>query len=143
MELVIFIIAVFLGLFIYFYIQRKKATKLSESNYYYKRFLRNKLQTEKNICELQMIIEMSSNDDEKQDNEGIKNIKTYLEQLQNEYNKEYSLSILKKLKRNNLNFKEKKRFAKILINQSEKLYNVEVEIALFNQKSKNINCILV
>lgn len=55
MELDFFLVTVIGGLLIYFYIQKRNDSRYFERNYYYKRFLRNKLQAEKNIKELDII----------------------------------------------------------------------------------------
>ncbi|WP_432670048.1 hypothetical protein [Flavobacterium sp. SM2513] len=143
MELVIFIIAVVFGLVVYFYSQKVKNSKNLERNYYYKRFLRNKLQSEKNIKQLGKIIEFADGDYFIMTRSGIIDLQKYHLQLQSDYLSDYSAAVLKKIKNNNLKRKDRKRHAKMLINQSEKLYNTEVNIAQFQLRLKEVNYISV
>jgi hypothetical protein len=141
MELDFFLVTVIGGLLIYFYIQKRNDSRYFERNYYYKRFLRNKLQAEKNIKELDIIIKLCSKDELMLTKNGATSPEEYQFQLQHDYQVDYCNKILKKIKKNNLKNREKKRFAKMLSNQSEKLYTVEIDIALFYKKHRKTNCI--
>ena len=143
MELLFFVLAVVLGLIIYFYVQNRKKSKRLQYNYYYKRFLRNKFQTEKNIQEFEKILKLYNNSNVFLIENHSMTLEEYYVQLKKEFYNDYSDAILKLLKKNKLKNKDKKKYAKILIAQSEKLYNTEVDIAYFNEKLKEINCISV
>lgn len=143
MELLIFFIAVVLGFVIYFYSQKLESLKNKERAYYYKRFLRNKLQTEKNILQLDEIMKNANGNFFLLTSKGTIDLRNYRLQLQNDYRDDYSDKVLKKIKNNNLKRKDRKRHAKMLINQSEKLYNIEVDIAQFQQLQKKVNYISV
>lgn len=143
MELPLFILAVVLGLIIYFYVQNRKKSKKLQYNYYYKRFLRNKFQTEKNIQEFEKILKLYNNSNVFLIENHSMTLEEYYVQLKKEFYNDYSDAILKLLKKNKLKNKDKKKYAKILIAQSEKLYNTEVDIAYFNEKLKEINYISV
>lgn len=143
MELLLFILAVVLGLIIYFYVQNRKKSKKLQYNYYYKRFLRNKFQTEKNIQEFEKIMKLYDNSNVFLIENHSLTLEEYYVQLKKEFYNDYSDTILKLLKKNKLKNNDKKKYAKILIAQSEKLYNTEVDIAYFNEKLKEINCISV
>lgn len=136
MELDFFLVTVIGGLLIYFYIQKRNDSRYFEYNYYYKRFLRNKLQAEKNIKELDIIIKLCNKDELILTKNGASSPEEYQFQLKHDYQFDYCNKILKKIKNNNLKKREKKIFAKMLSNQSEKLYNVEIDIALFYKKHR-------
>ena len=134
MELIIFIVVVVLGFSAYFYFIRSKTANGTEKNYYYNRFLRNKVQLEHFIEQFQQFIaEYGCGTDTLQNGTTIE---AYLASMKKDYETNYSNSILKILKRNKLKNKEKRHYGQILISQSEKLYNVETELNALHAKYK-------
>ena len=98
MELDFFLVTVIGGLLIYFYIQKRNDSKYFECNYYYKRFLRNKLQAEKNIKELDIIIKLCNKDELILTKNGASSPEEYQFQLKHDYQFDYCNKILKKIK---------------------------------------------
>lgn len=136
MELIIFIVVVLLGLGIYFLKYKSSAATNNEKNYYYKRFMRNKLQLQQFISQVQKLLETHNCSTDLLQN-GF-TVEMYLKHLEDEYASNYSNSVLKILKRNNLKHKDKKHYAKILVKQSEKLYHIEMDLLLLETKYKNL-----
>jgi len=143
MELLIFSVLIFAGLASFFYLQNRKKQALSGNNYYYNRFMRNKLQTKRNINELEQIILLFPAAEKLFVNDEKKSLQLYIVQLQNEFDADFPDIVMKKLRRNNLKFEDKKKFAKLLVKQSERLYHMEVGIANFNKKQNDLNYISV
>lgn len=126
MPLIIFFTILILG-FAAFILYSKNVSNLAvKKSYYLRRFLRNKLQMEKYIEELNQIIN-KHNCGANYFIEGI-TLNEYLLNLKEEYIKSYTDFNLKILKKPNLKDKHKKFYAKMLIKQSEKLYFIETEI---------------
>lgn len=136
MELIIFIVVVLSGLGIYFFYYGANRKTENERNYYYKRFMRNKLQLQRFIEQVQTLLgTYSCGNDLIYD--GL-TIKMYLQNLEEEYSSSYSNSLMKILKKNNLKHKDKKHYAKILVRQSEKLYHVEMDLIALQTKYENL-----
>lgn len=126
MVLIVFFVILILA-FAVFILYTNNASNLAvKKSYYLRRFLRNKLQMEKYIEELDQIIK-THNCGSNYFIDGI-SLDEYLLNLKEEYKKSYADFNLKILKKPNLKDKHKKFYAKMLIKQSEKLYFIETEI---------------
>lgn len=132
MAVIIFIVVFFLLILIIYLLFKKNVSenKIIKS-YYHRRFLRNKLQMERYLDELNLLITTNNCGDIMYNNEITLN--QYLINLKTEYKKNYVDFNLKALKRNNLKEKHKKFYSKMLIKQSEKLYFVESELLKLNE----------
>jgi len=135
MELLIFVVFVVFGLGAYMIYLKKNESDGTEKRYYYRRFLRNKVQTESFIAQLEFMVSSYNCGNEKINNE--QTIQDYLSSLKTDYNSTYAEATLKFLNRNKLHLKDKKVYAKILVDQSEKLYLVESNINTLQAKYKN------
>ncbi len=136
MELIIFIVVIVLCFSVYFYFRKSNPVNGTEKNYYYNRFLKNKIQLERLMEQLRQLIS-----DYKCGGDIVHNgvtLQAYLTSVNQEYETNYANSILKTLKRNKLKNKEKRYYGQILINQSEKLYNVETELNALHAKYKGL-----
>lgn len=135
MELIIFILVVVVLLICYLIYVKKNASNGLEKRYYYRRFVRNKLQTESFIGQLQNLVETLNCGDELVNND--QTLLNYIAALEHDYKNTYSDATLKVLKRNKLHYKDKKVYSKMLLDQSEKLYVVETNLNNLQAKFKS------
>lgn len=143
MEMLFFIVVVVSGLALFSYLHDKKKQASSRNNYYYQRFMRNKLQTKRYINELKQIILAFSSAEKVFVKDEIKSLQLFIDELENDFDAYFPDTVMKKLKRNNLNFKDKKQFDKVLVKQSEHIYYMEVGIENYNKMHKELSCISV
>lgn len=131
MPLIVFFATLVLGFSAFMIYSKNNSNSAVTKSYYLRRFLRNKLQMEKYIEELNRIITTHKCGPDFLA-EGI-TLDQYLSNLQQEYKKSYADFNLKILKKPNLKDKHKKFYAKMLIKQSEKLYFIETEISKISE----------
>lgn len=129
---VVFIIVPFLGLAAYLMHLKNKSKRKVIKNYYFRRFLRNKLQIERYISEIKKI-KATHECGGDYFTEGI-TMDAYLADLESEYKRSYSDFNIKTLRKSNLNDKHKKFYSKMLMKQGEKLYFVENDLNIMNKK---------
>jgi hypothetical protein len=135
MELLIFVVFIVLGLGAYLIYLKKNEAYGTDKKYYYRRFLRNKVQTESFISQLELMVESHKCGNEKINKE--QTVQNYLSSLKLDHKNTYAEATLKFLNRNKLRQKDKKVYAKILVDQSEKLYLVESNLTTLQAKYKN------
>jgi len=138
MELIIFLgvgIAGFASLLIYklYMYSVTVQTGGRDKNYYYKRFMRNKEQVESYIEIMQHSITLYNCGNEVFGDQNL-TAQNHLDNLKRDYENDYTDITQKILKRNRLSRKDKKKYVKLLADQSEKLFNVEGIQRLINQK---------
>jgi 5-bromo-4-chloroindolyl phosphate hydrolysis protein len=105
-----------------------------EKNYYYSRVMRNKEQVEKYIEVLQHTITIHNCGLDVLDASTGMSVQQHLTKLKSDYVEDYTEVTQKILKRNKLTRKDKKKFIKLLSDQSEKLYNIEKVLTAINHK---------
>ena len=120
---------------LFLYNDRLKNNDKEKSNYYL-RYMRNKAQVEKNIDFIQDLIASHRCGEDFLGDESGFNVSQHLSKLRSDYEIQYSAEIVKVLKRNKMGRKEKRKYLKLLSNQSEKLYNIEKIVREINNKYK-------
>ena len=133
MEFFIFFTIIVFGLGA-FIIYRSTSKKRTAENYYYRRYLRNRVQLEKHIDSLQQLILNYECGSHVWDEGKNSTVEAYLLQLKINLQNEYSEGTLKLLKRNKLKNKDKKYYSKILIKQSEMLFRTETDLIILHNK---------
>lgn len=134
-----FIIACIFGSFLVYKLYMYSITVKNggrDKNYYYNRFMRNKEQVERYIESMQHSITLYNCGNEVFGEQSI-TAQEHLDNLKADYENDYTEVTQKILKRNVLTRKDKKMYIKLLANQSEKLFNIEVIQRLINRKYRN------
>jgi hypothetical protein len=104
-----------------------------DKNYYYNRFMRNKEQVERYIESLQHSITLFNCGDEKINTGDNLTVQDHLSKLRNDYDNDYA-EVTKKILKRTINRKDKKKYIKLLSDQSEKLYKIERVLREVNSK---------
>ena len=114
----------------YIFYPKRLTTDGVDKDYFYIRYSRNKLQIEISIILFQcLILDHKCNNDIVK--EGI-TVEHYLINIQADYLATYSEAIIKTFKKGRFTQKDKKYYSKTLVNQSEKLFDIENELQLLN-----------
>lgn len=134
METIVVILGIVLIVLIIFnsFSKRKKEIREKKS-YYLKRFLRNREQALAHIGAVELIIQENDVLNEKAFPNKEITFSEYLKALKQDFNSDYSESSYQTLKRNKLSTAEKQEYTKKLIDQSEDLYLMEVDMGILNK----------
>ena len=132
--LAIILLLVIVLVYIFFFRKSKEARE--KKSYYLKRFLRNKEQSLKHIHQVEALAIENNCWDKKAFTDKDVTFRDYLELLKNKYDKDYSEISYQVLKRNKLTQSQKQEYTKKLIEQSEDLYLMEVDLATLNKNSR-------
>lgn len=130
--LIIITLLIVLCVFVFFSKDKKNEQK-NKKSYYLRRFIRNRESSLSYINQVEAI--MKENDGWNKQAFADKNLtfSEYLKILKDKHNQEYSESIYKILKKDKLSFSQKQEFTKKLVEQSEDLYLMEVELGFLNK----------
>ena len=134
MESFIFIFssATFIGL-VYVLFFKKDKQKRERKSYYLKRFLRNSEQSMIYIYEVEAIAGLNNSWEKFPFEDREITFTEYIELLKANYEKDYSQSMYKVLKKNKLTNAQKQEYARKLIEHSEELYLMEVDLGILNR----------
>lgn len=137
MESTILVIGfVFVVLLVYvLFFQKSKETK-DKKSYYLKRFIRNKEQSFKHINEVEALASQNNSWNIKAFPDREETFSEYLEKLKTKFSDDYSDSSQQILKKNKLSYSQKQEHTKKLIEQSEDLYLMEVDLGVLNKTWK-------
>lgn len=131
-------IALFIGLvlivvLVYVFFFRKTKNTKDKNSYYLKRFLRNREQSLKHINQVEVLAEENKAWDKRAFSDRDLTFSQYLEALKSKYSEDYSANSYKILNKNKLNYAQKQEYTKKLIEQSEELYLMEVDLGILNK----------
>jgi len=121
---------------VYLLFFRKSKEKRDKKSYYLKRFLRNKEQSIRHINEVEALAHQNDGQHKKAFPDREMTFSEYLEGLRSKYQSDYSDNYYNILKRNKLSHSQKQEYTKKLIEQSEDLYLMEVDLAMLNKTWK-------
>lgn len=136
MESVILLGSLLLVIFLVYSFFFRNNGKTEKRSYYLKRFLRNKEQSLRHIKEVESLAVQQNimNSSAFPDKEVT--FSEYLDRLKSKYESDYSDSSYKILKRNKLSHSQKQEYTKQLMEQSEDLYLMEVDLGILNRTWK-------
>lgn len=118
---------------VYVFFFRKSKKSRDKKSYYLKRFTRNKEQSIRHIREVEALADLNDGRYKKAFPDREVTFSEYLEKLKFKHENDYSESSYKVLKRNKLNQSQKQEYTKKLIEQSEDLYLMEVDLGILNK----------
>lgn len=118
---------------VYVFFFRKTKEVRDKKSYYLKRFLRNKEQSLKYINEIKALVEQNDGWNKKAFLDKETTFSEYLEVLNTKYESDYSESSYQILKRNKLTNAQKQEYTRKLIEQSEDLYLMEIDLGILNK----------
>ncbi|MFY0483555.1 hypothetical protein ACI6PS_13235 [Flavobacterium sp. PLA-1-15] len=134
MELLLLtLISALVVIIVYVFFFRKSKEKRNKKSYYLKRFNRNKEQSIRHIKEVEALVLLNDAEDKKAFSDRDITFSEYLEKLRLKHENDYSESSYKILKRNKLSQSQKQEYTKKLIEQSEDLYLMEVDLNVLNK----------
>ena len=136
MESVILVGSLLLVVFLVYVFFFKKNGEIEKKSYYLKRFLRNKEQSLRHIKEVESLVVLNDVWSSKAFPNKELIFSEYLDRLKTKYEKDYSDSSYKILKRNKLSHSQKQEYTKQLMEQSEDLYLMEVDLGILNKTWK-------
>ena len=121
---------------VYAFFFRKSKEAREKKSYYLKRFLRNKEQSLRHINEVEVLVRQNNGWNKKAfpDKEII--FSEYLNTLKSKYENDYSDISYQILKKNKLTNAQKQEYTRKLIEQSEDLYLMEVDLGILNKTWK-------
>lgn len=118
---------------VYVFFFRKSKKSRDKKSYYLKRFTRNKEQSIKHINEVEALAHLNDGRYKQAFPDREMTFSEYLEKLKFKHENDYSESSYKILKRNKLSQSQKQEYTKKLIEQSEDLYLMEVDLGILNR----------
>lgn len=121
---------------VYVFFFRKSKESRSKKSYYLKRFTRNKEQSIRHINEVEALALLNDVHYKKAFLDREVTFSEYLEKLKYKHENDYSERSYKILKRNKLSQSQKQEYTKKLIEQSEDLYLMEVDLGILNKTWK-------
>jgi|GEM_PF-4573116 len=121
---------------VYVFFFRKSKEDRDKKSYYLKRFLRNKEQSIRHINEVEALARQNDGLHKKAFPGKEVTFSEYLETLRFKYESDYSDSSYHILKKNKLSHSQKQEYTKKLIEQSEDLYLMEVDLGILNKTWK-------
>jgi len=137
MESTILILSLALvAVLVYKFFFRKSKEAREKKSYYLKRFLRNKEQSLRHINEVEALIGQNDGWNKKAFPDKEITFSEYLNALKSKYANEYSDSSYQILKKNKLTNAQKQEYTRKLIEQSEDLYLMEVDLGILNKTWK-------
>lgn len=133
MEPFVIILSLILVAFLVYMFFFRNNKKSIEKSYYLKRFLRNKEHFIRHINQVQALSRQNEGQDKKAFPDKEVTFAEYLYALNSKYESDYSDSTYHILKKNRLSNSQKQEYSKKLIEQSEDLYLMEVELGILNK----------
>lgn len=125
---------------VYFFFFKKEKRNKDKRSYYLKRFLRNKEQSLKFISEVETLANQNNAWEKEAFPDSAITFADYLKNLKSKYEQEYSRATYKALKRNRLSYAQKQEYTKRLIDQSEDLYLMEVDLNVLTRAWEKSAC---
>ncbi|RZK10839.1 MAG: hypothetical protein EOO46_09080 [Flavobacterium sp.] len=122
---------VFIIVYVFFF--RKSKEWRDKKSYYLKRFSRNKEQSIRHINEVEALAILNNAGHKKAFSDREVTFSEYLEKLRLKHENDYSESSYKVLMRNKLSQSQKQEYTKKLIEQSEDLYLMEVDLNVLSK----------
>lgn len=134
MESIVLVVSLLLVVFfVYIFFFQNNKQPIEKKSYYLRRFLRNKEQSLKYIDDVEQLVIQNDGWDKKAFPDKEMTFLEYLETLKHKCENEYSKSFYRILKRNKLSRFQKQEYTKKLIEQSEDLYLMEVDLGILNK----------
>ncbi|MDR6967167.1 hypothetical protein J2X31_001174 [Flavobacterium arsenatis] len=136
MESIIFVGSLLLISFLVYLFFFRNNKELDKKSYYLKRFLRNKEQSLKHINQVEALV-VENNGSKQAFPDKDMTFFEYLESLKSKYENDYSEITHQILRKNRLSHAQKQEYTKKLLQQSEDLYLMEVDLGILKKTWKN------